>query len=135
MDELYRLNNKYNPRVITIEEGNFSGIYKYWIEGKSQENRVFLPIRPYKPGNQKSKDGRIRGLAHLFSAGQIYCAEGMHDFRDEYEQFPMGKGKHLLDALAQGPQFWQDGVSADDIEHQAERVEEILNARSIQTGY
>ncbi len=135
IDELYRLNFKYRPRVMTIEEVNFSGIYKYWLDDKSKETRVHLPIRPYKPGNQRTKDGRIRGLAHLFASGQVYCFEGMHDFRDEYEQFPMGKGKHLLDALAQGPEFWQDGVSESDIEHQMEVANEVINSRSILTGY
>ena len=135
VDELYRLYFRYRPRIISIEEVNFSGIYKYWIEDKSTETRVHLPIRPYKPGNQRSKDGRIRGLAHFFSAGQFYCQEGMHDLRDEYEQFPMGKSKHLLDALAQGPEFWQDGVSESDRERQREIEDEITDSRCIQTGY
>lgn len=135
VDELYRLYFKYRPRVISIEEVNFSGIYKYWIEDKSTETRVHLPIRPYKPGNQRSKDSRIRGLAHFFSAGQVYCFEGMHDFRDEYEQFPLGRSKHLLDALAQGPEFWQGGLSPSEVESQQKAEEEILDYRSVLTGY
>ncbi len=135
VDELYRLYFKYRPRIISIEEVNFSGIYKYWIEDKSTETRVHLPIRPYKPGSKRSKDSRIRGLAHFFSAGQVYCFEGMHDFRDEYEQFPMGKSEHLLDALAQGPEFWQDGLSSREVESQQAAEEEVLNSRSILTGY
>ncbi len=135
VDELFRLHFKYNPRVITIEEVNFSAIYKYWIEEKSNNMGVHPPIRPYKPGNTRSKPARIRGLSHLFSAGQVYCHEQMHDFRDEYEQFPMGKSEHLLDALAQGPEFWRKGLSRAELDHQQDVVNELIDERSELTGY
>lgn len=135
VDELFRLHFKYTPRAITIEEVNFSAIYKYWIEEKSTNMGVYPPIRAYKPGNQRSKPARVRGLSHLFSAGQVYCHEQMHDFRDEYEQFPMGKGYHLLDALAQGPEFWQKGLSQNELDHQKAIVDDIMNDRSAVTGY
>lgn len=134
LDELYRLYYKYRPRVISIEEVNFSGIYKYWIEDRSKQTQIFLPIRSYKTENRR-KPVRIRGLAHFFSAGQVYIAEMMHDFRDEYEQFPLGDSQHLLDALAQGPNFWSRGVSSNEVESQKKAVELVADERSIQTGY
>lgn len=134
LDELYRLYYKYRPRVISIEEVNFSGIYKYWIEDRSKSTQIFLPIRSYKTENRR-KPVRIRGLAHFFSAGQVYVAEMMHDFRDEYEQFPLGDSQHLLDALAQGPTFWSRGVSAKEVEEQKQAVANMEIERSIQTGY
>ncbi|MEE8114710.1 MAG: hypothetical protein V3T23_10185 [Nitrososphaerales archaeon] len=135
VDEIFRLNFKYHPEIIAIEEVNFSGIYKYWIEQKATELRVHPPIRSYKPGSKRSKLSRIRGLSHFFSAGQVFIHEGMHDFRDEYEQFPMGKSEHLLDALAQGPEFWKKGLSQAEVDSQANAVEEILDDRSEITGY
>jgi hypothetical protein len=93
-----------------------------------------LPIMPYKPGSKRSKEARIRGLAHFFSAGQIYMLEGMMDLREEYEQFPIGKSQHLLDALAQGPEFWS-AASSNEVERTGRVVEEILAERSIETGY
>jgi hypothetical protein len=135
VDTLFRLNNKYRPGVIAIEEVNFSGIYKYWIEEKANATQTYLPIRSYKPGSQRSKDGRIRGLAHFFSAGQVYCHEMMHDFRDEYEQFPMTSSKHLLDALAQGPQFWRRALNETEVVKQKEKIAEIMAERSALTGY
>ncbi len=135
VDLIFELNNQYRPKVITIEEVNFSGIYKYWINQKAEELKTYPPIRSYKPGNKRSKLGRIRGLSHFFSAGQVYVHEGMHDFRDEYEQFPMGKSEHLLDALAQGPDFWTSGLSREEVESQEEMIEEIMQERSVITGY
>lgn len=136
IDELFRLFFKYRPRVVAIEEVNFSAIYRYWINEKATENKVNLPIKPYKPGSVKSKEARIRGLSHFFSAGQVYIHEGMHDFRDEYEQFPMGKSQHLLDALAQGPVFWTKGNSQSDIDHYQKAVNDnIRDERDLDTGY
>jgi hypothetical protein len=135
VDEIFRLNLKYRPEVIAIEEVNFSGIYKYWIQEKGKELRIYPPIRSYKPGTKRTKLGRIRGLSHFFSAGQVYIHEGMHDFRDEYEQFPMGQSEHLLDAFAQGPDFWDAGMGSEEIERQDAMVEDLMEERSITTGY
>ncbi len=135
VDEIFRLNLQYRPEVITIEEVSFSGIYKYWIAEKAKELRTQPPIRSYKPGNKRTKLGRIRGLSHFFSAGQVYVHEGMHAFRDEYEQFPMGKSEHLLDALAQGPDFWDAGIGTEEVKRQTELIEELMLERSPLTGY
>jgi hypothetical protein len=59
----------------------------------------------------------------------------MHDFRDEYEQFPMGQSEHLLDAFAQGPDFWDAGMGSEEIERQDAMVEDLMEERSITTGY
>ena len=135
VDEIFRLHLKYRPQVIAIEEVNFSAIYKYWIDEKAEKTKVFPPIRPYKPGSKRNKEGRIRGLSHFFSAGQVYVSEGMHDFRDEYDQFPMGKSKHLLDALAQGPEFWSGDLSPRSVESQEEASFQMYAERDIVTGY
>jgi len=137
IDELFRLHMKYQPRIVAIEEVNFSGIYKYWIEERAKETRVHLPIRSYKPGSKRSKEGRIRGLAHFFSAGQVFIVEGMHELRDEYEQFPMTRSQHLLDALAQGPEYWLAPKSgkAQDVESEKQSVDAMLDGRSSLTGY
>lgn len=135
IDELTRLFLKYRPRVVSIEEVTFSTIYRYWLEERGTKTGIALPIRPYKPGSRRSKESRIRGLAHYFAAGQVYVAESMYDFRDEYEQFPMTESEHLLDALAQGPEFWVPGLSEKEREHQEKAVSQIMADRSQVTGY
>jgi phage terminase large subunit-like protein len=135
MDQLYRLNYKYRPRVVAIEEVVFSAIFRHWIQDRERLTGVYLPIRPYKPGTKKSKVARIRGLTHYFSAGQVYIHENMMSFRDEYEQFPMGKSEHLLDALAQGPEFWQKGNSIQEVEAMQKLEREIIDNRDLATGY
>lgn len=139
VDLLFELQFKWSPRAISIEEVAFSAIYKYWIDEKALKMRVTPNIVPYKPrkgGNSKrSKSGRVRALTHYFAAGQVYVLRGMHEFLDEYEWFPMLPNYHLLDALAQGPELWNPGLSASDLEDFKRAEEKILASRSSTTGY
>lgn len=136
VDEIFRLHLKYRPRAIAIEEVAFSAIYKYWIAERSQHHGIHPNIRTYKPGSKKTKTARIRGLSNFFAAGQILMAEGMFQLRDEYERFPFGDDEHLLDALAQGPQFWAPGLQSQDVDHIEKGYREAFeDERSILTGY
>lgn len=135
IDELTRLFHKYDPRVISIEEVAFSAVYRYWLEERATRSGISMPIRPYKPGSKKSKDARIRGLTHYFSTGQVYVAESMYDFRDEYEQYPMTDDEHLLDALAQGPTWWKAGLSAEAQKDYEKAAQQVMAERSVLTGY
>lgn len=135
IDMMISLYQKYHPRVMSIEEVSFSATYRYWFEDECQDLGISPNIHPYKTGSQKSKHARIRGLANYFAAGQVYILEGMHDFRDEYEQFPLTDSEHLLDAMAQGPEVWVEGLSEDKWD-EYRRAEDLLNDhRSSVTGY
>ncbi|KKL70675.1 hypothetical protein LCGC14_2102520, partial [marine sediment metagenome] len=76
-------------------------------------------------------------LSNYGAAGQIYILEGMHQFRDEWEWFPLGENDHILDALAQGPEVWTPGVAdrmgvGMEVEH---LVNVIMDERDALTGY
>lgn len=135
VDLLFRLQTKWAPRMISIEEVAFSAMYRYWIEEKQKNTRHHLNIHPYKPGSRRTKDARIRGLTNYFAAGQVYISRGMHDFLDEYEWFPLGKSKHLLDALAQGPELWAPNFNHQQMEDRRRAEELVLDNRDALTGY
>jgi hypothetical protein len=135
VDLIFELNAKWSPRVVSIEEVAFSAIYRYWIEEKSKGQKNRPRVVPYKPGSRKSKEARIRGLTPFFSAGQVFLSRNMHDLLDEYEWFPVGKSKHLLDALAQGPGVWAPGLTERDADEFRKAEELVMNARDIETGY
>lgn len=135
IEEMIRLHQKYHPRVMSIEEVAFSATYKYWFEKECQELRISPNIHEYHPGSKRSKEARIRGLANYFKAGQVYVLEGMHDFRDEYEQFPLTDSEHLLDALAQGPEVWTEGLSEEKWDEFRRAEEKLMAHRSAVTGY
>ena len=135
VDEIFRLQNKWRPKKFAIEEGNFAGIYKYWIQEKSAKMRMHPIIEPYKTRN-KNKIARVRNLSHFFSAGQIYVAEMMMELREEYMHFPLNFGDiHLLDAFAQGPDIWTENLSAEEFDQQRELVDSAMVQRSSLTGY
>jgi len=134
--KLFELYTKYYPRLVSIEDVNFSGTFKYWMAEKQRETHQHMNIVPYKPGSKKSKIARVRGLTNYFAAGQIYIQEGMHELRDEFEAFPLDpKNMHLLDALAHGPQLWVPGLGEEQYDQYAEVVDSLSQHRSKVTGY
>lgn len=135
IDELIRLKIKYSPRLVSIEEVAFSALIKYWLQQQTNRLGVHLNVHQYKPGSQKSKEARIRGLANYFAAGQVYIHQGMFDFRDEYEQFPLTDDVHLLDAMAQGPELWSAKLSGPSMDDRREAEKAVMDMRDPLTGY
>lgn len=135
IDRILKLYTKWYPRLVSIEKVTFSAVYKYWLQSKTKELGIYPSFYDYVPGSKRSKDERIRGLTNYFASGQVYIMEGMYDFRDEYETFPLGKGKHLLDALAQGPEIWSPGLDQDTWDQYREAEREVQKMRSRTTGY
>lgn len=139
VSEIFRIHHQYNPEKISIEEVAFSGMLKYWIDERAEQARVWPRIVPYKPGTQRKKITRIKGLTNFFAAGMVYILEGMSDFRDEYEWFPRGEGEHLLDALAQGPDgIWEGGMTTQDAIGVTDKLMALPSShqhRSAATGY
>jgi hypothetical protein len=135
IDEWFRLLMKWFPRVSSIEEVAFSAIYRYWFEEKCRQFNLWPNVQPYKPGTKRSKRARIRGLSHISSAGQIHILEGMSDFREEHESFPLSNSEHLLDALAQGPTVWNAGLDESDMSDMRAAEEMVMAERDEATGY
>ena len=135
IDLMFKLYTKWHPRYISIEEVIFSAVYKYWFQRECQNRGVNPSIYEYKPGSQRKKTARIEGLTNYFAAGQVYILEGMYDFRDEYEWFPLGTSEHLLDAMAQGPEMWIPRKIQRMHDENMAAEKEILERRSVETGY
>lgn len=135
IEMMFRLYTKWRPKWISMEEVIFSAVFKYWFQRECIRRGVNPSIYPYKPGGKRSKIARIEGLTTYFAAGQVYLLEGMHDFRDEYEWFPLGESEHLLDALAQGPELWIPAKMQEQHSDYAAAEKEILEMRDAETGY
>lgn len=132
--EMFRLYTKYWPRLISIEKVNFSGTYHYWFKEECNRLKVYPSVYEYRVG-RKQKLARVRGLANFGAAGQIYCLEGQHDFREEWERFGVIKSYHILDALAQGPEVWIKGNDVKEVESREQAEQIAMNHRSELTGY
>jgi len=135
IDMVLRLQQKWNPRLVSIEKVIFSATYKYWLQERAKDMKIYPYFYDYKPGGKRSKIARIRGLTNYFGAGQVFILEGMYDFREEYEAFPLGTSEHLLDAMAQGPEVWTAGLSERQWDDYRAAEEAILAERDAVTGY
>ncbi len=135
IDTLFKLVQKWNPRIVSIEEVVFSALYKHWLEREMKiRNQRFL-IYPYKPPKNKLKVERVRQLANNFAAGEIFFHESQTDLIEEFDNFGATDDYHLLDAMAQGIEVWRAGVPQNVVEKMKREEEELMKERDIQTGY
>jgi len=134
IQKMFELNSRWYPRVFSVEEVNFSAIYRYWFEQECQRLGINPQVHGYKT-KQRKKESRVKVLGPLGIAGQLYCLEGMHELREEWERFGVIKKFHLLDALAQGPEVWNAGEMEEDVREKEKYFENAMKLRSAQTGY
>ena len=132
---MFRLHQKWSPRMISIEKVAFSSLFGYWFRDKCDSLGIYPTVHEYIPGSKRSKQARVRGLAPFFSSGQIHIQEGMHDFRDEYEWFGVTNSDHILDALVQGVELWNPGGPSSEMVDNYDAEMDILAQRSAITGY
>ena len=138
IDLLFELDEEWNLDLLSIEDVAFQAAIKFWLRQKAElEGLPVPPIRPYKPGSQKTKDERIKGLQPLFRAGQIWYQEGFTELIEEtleYTTIGRSPKRDALDAMAQLLQIF--GIAANE-EHQRD-IREIWRKQASRfnaTGY
>ena len=139
---MFRLVQRWQPRVVAIEEVLFSGLYKHWFEAEMKLRNVHFNIYPVPPvvgGKVLSKPMRVRGLSQYFSAGAIHFAsQGQDDEKGiitEFDKFGATKDYHILDALAYGPEVWMPAFSRETWNAHKRAEEQLLGNRDNETGY
>lgn len=134
VQEVFRIVNQWNPRLVVIEEVLFSGLFKHWFESEMRLRNRRFHIEPCKTNN-KQKEVRVRGLANYFASGLIFFNKNQFDLIEEFDQFGATDNYHMLDAMAQGPQFWRKGETRNMIEEQRKAAESVLQGRDRISGY
>lgn len=134
LDYIFKSVLRWHPRLVAIEDVNFSGLYQHWLPREMALRNIRFNVVPVKT-RSKEKDARVRGLANYFAAGQIFWNEGMTDFEEEFDRFGASEDIHLLDALAYGPEVWKPGVNRQTWDAYKKAEEDLLNERDIETGY
>lgn len=134
VQEIFRIVNQWNPRLVVIEEVLFSGLFQHWFDAEMKLRNRRFHIEPCKTNN-KQKEIRVRGLANYFSGGMIYFAENQFDLIEEFDNFGATDNYHMLDAMAQGPAFWRKGQTRQVVEEQQKAIEAILGGRDKISGY
>jgi hypothetical protein len=94
---------KWGISKIAVEEVNFSKIYKhvgeYLLEREFPELRSLITFIKLKE-ERSQKDTRILGLIPRWRGGLIYVGPEAHQLLTEAREYPFGRTRDLLDALA-----------------------------------
>jgi hypothetical protein len=141
---IFSLVLKWKPRLVAIEEVNFSALYAHWLKREMQLRNLrfnIVPVKPRKPARD-GKDGtgrlskleRIKVLGPYFSAGRFYFNQNQHTLIDEYRTYGATTDIHMLDALAYGPELWSFH-DRKQMERYQEVERQLLANRDPDTGY
>lgn len=135
VDLVFKLVQRWKPRLVVFEKVLFSGLFEYWIKDRMTITGVSFKIESLGVGKIE-KEARVRGLANYLAANQIFAHKHkQEDFVLEVKQFGATENIHLLDSLAQGPKVWRKGLNRRRMEEMAQGVEHIQSNRDSLTGY
>ena len=90
----------WQPRLIGIEGVAYQQSLKPFTEREMARRGHWYQVEMMRPDRNEKKDQRILSTQPYFRTGQIYIQRGMFEFIEEYETFPHGRTKDVLDAFA-----------------------------------
>ena len=90
----------WQPRCIGIEMIAYQKSLEPYTLKAMQERNDWWPIVNLKPDRNEKKEQRIMSMQPFFRSGQIYIQRGMEEFIEEYETFPLGRTRDILDAMS-----------------------------------
>src|SRR5215467_7470164 len=95
MDEIFRLQDKWDLEATGIEGVSFQKALKFWLAQEMERRGKFINITELKTDTHQRKGSRIRGLQPFFEGGEIYvqkptASDGFRQFHEEYNAFPVG---------------------------------------------
>jgi predicted phage terminase large subunit-like protein len=102
IDNMFDLNNRYQPKVIGIKIVGAVKSLMYELNNEQKRRGVWLPVRELKD-SKNSKEERIKGLAPFYEFGHAFhlkdCPQ-LLDLEDELLKFPVGQNDDIIDAYA-----------------------------------
>lgn len=99
-ETILRLADKWQPRVVGVEGVAYQQALKPFLERQMESSGRWHPVILLKPDRNEKKDQRILSMQPFFRSGQVYIQRGMFELIEEYESFPNGRTRDILDALA-----------------------------------
>lgn len=103
----------YEPYVrwITHEAHGWTSMVRTQLIKHAAERNLYISesrCKPYTKSSNMKKEARIRKLVDWFRGGNIFIQQGEYDLEREYRSFPLSlRPFDGLDALAQGPDYWE----------------------------
>jgi len=100
IDLLFAKMAEWGTHRVAIEKVAFSVMYRYWVQDEARRRGVHVSCIDLEPG-RRTKDSRITAKITPFRAGHYYLNRAVEDlFVEEYLEYPYGRTRDLLDALA-----------------------------------
>jgi predicted phage terminase large subunit-like protein len=90
----------WQPRCIGIEMVAFQKALEPFTIKEMASRGEYWPVVNLKPDRNEKKEQRILSMQPFFRSGQILIQRGMSEFIEEYETFPLGRTRDILDAMA-----------------------------------
>lgn len=100
IDKLLDLAQAWQPRVIGVEGVAFQQALEPYIKREMETRGEHYALLMLKPDRNEKKDQRILSIQPYFRSGQIYIQRGMLEFIEEFETFPLGRTRDILDAFS-----------------------------------
>jgi hypothetical protein len=114
IDKIFALDARFSSKLVSIEAVAYQRHIKYFMEQRMKRENRYIRIENHQPGSRQNKHTRIRRrLQPYFSTGTVFTRASFADFITEYTHFSDRSHPHLLDALAQGPEYWKTPLAPD----------------------
>lgn len=114
IEELFRIQQRYHPRVYGIEDVAYQKAFKYFLQSEALRRGLYLRIEGLRA--QGKKEIRIRGLQPIMAIGRLYIDPKQHMLRDEMADFPLGQYDDVVDALSMQTQLFRGRLSPEHME-------------------
>lgn len=143
LDFIFSMYTKWKPRVFGVEKAALQKVFITVIEKEWKIRKLsglpvpYVACTPVNVSTNRSKDARIRDILQpVASEGRLYIPRtSMIDFTQEFADFPQGRTKDILDALAQCLQLLRTPTSEEEALAEDEYEEQVNQQRSVVTGY
>lgn len=134
-EKILELHARYLPRLVTIESNAYQKSLLYYVQKEARRRNTYVRLEPFLAPSRKSKAARIRGaLQPLFATQRVWIRKGLVDLVNEYMHFGRGEHQHILDALAQGPEYWRTPKSSNARKAERKRSKVLVANRGL-SGY
>ena len=124
MEELFRVQQVYRPRVIGIEGVAYQKAFKYFLKSECDRRGIWMSVVELKAVGKK--ETRIRGLQPVAATGHLYIHPRQHTLRNEMADFPLGEHDDTIDALAYHLQLWRGLMSTERWERYKDSERQFL---------
>jgi len=121
----------FKAKKLRLEKAGQQAAFNQQVRRALNDANIMVSVLEETTGS-KNKDVRIEALSPYFERGMVYGDRNQHDFWREYDTFPRGKLKDLLDALSAQITHWQSGQVGSAVGNK--RVQQELDALYARMG-